>query len=336
MVSQLPIRSVVVLHRSPDDFRARLEAGFPAVKFTWVDRLDRVEEALAAARPDAVFSIAQAGFRSDTHGIAASYETVRWVHCGGSGYDHLLPLDRGRTVLTNCAGVLAPYLAETVIGAIYALNGNFPEYLAQQRQRHWRSIPFRSLSEQSLMVIGLGAIGSAVAQKASAAGMRVLGVSRSKRPSQSIDEQFLLAELKNVIGMADVITVHVPLNGETRHLIDRQMIEAMKPGAIFINTARGDLVDEDALFDALKSRHIRAAYLDVFRQEPLPATSQFWDLDNIIITPHCADAIVGWARKYSDVFATNLARWDSGEPMLNLVARPASGARSRPQGVSDV
>jgi phosphoglycerate dehydrogenase-like enzyme len=258
------------------------------------------------------------------------------VHCGGSGYDHLLPLDRARTVLSNCAGVLAPYLAETVIGAIHALNGNFPGYLAQQRQRHWQSIPFRPLSEQSLMVIGLGAIGSAVAQKASAAGMRVLGASRSKRLSQSIDERFPLADLKNVIGTADVVTVHVPLNRETRRLIDRHMIEAMKPGAIFVNTARGDIVDEGALFDALKSKHIRAAYLDVFGQEPLPATSPFWDLDNIMITPHCADAIVGWARKYSDLFAINLARWGSGEPMLNLVAPPASGARSKPEGVSDV
>ena len=91
---------------------------------------------------------------------------------------------------SRCAGVLAPYLAENVIGAIHALNGNLPQYLVQQRQRHWQSIPFRSLSEQSLMVIGLGAIGSAVAQKARAAGMKILGVSRSEKPSPGIDEQF--------------------------------------------------------------------------------------------------------------------------------------------------
>lgn len=116
-----------------------------------------------------------------------------------------------------------------------------------------------------------------------------------------------------------MVSLHVRLNKETTHLIDRQAITKMKAGAILINTARGPVVAESALIDGLRSGHLRAAYLDVFSTEPLPADSPLWHIDNLFITPHMADSVSDWARRFAVFFADNLDRWLVGKPLVNVV-----------------
>ena len=110
------------------------------------------------------------------------------------------------------------------------------------------------------------------------------------------------------------------LDAATRGLLSREAIAAMKPGACLVNTSRGAVVDEAALVDALRSGHLGGAYLDVFETEPLPAGSPLWTMPNVILTPHASDNIVGWPRRFAELFVDNLDRWRSGEPLLNRVS----------------
>ena len=113
------------------------------------------------------------------------------------------------------------------------------------------------------------------------------------------------------------MSLHVRLNPATRGMLARDELAAMKPGAYLVNTSRGPVVDEAALIEALHSGRLGGAYLDVFETEPLPAESPLWTMPNVLITPHSSDNIHGWPRRFAELFADNLERWRSGEPLLN-------------------
>ena len=316
---RMPVKSVLVIHDRPDAFSTALEGRFPDIAFTYVSALETLPAQLAAANPCAIFSISQPHFPGQPQRIAAAHPTVRWLHVGGSGYEQFLPWPRQDLAVSNSAGVLARYLGETVIGGMLALNGQFLTYLHQQRRHEWRQHAFRSLSEQTLLIVGLGAIGGHVAHFAKTLGMRVLAIRRQQQPHPHVDEMHPPENLPALLGRADIVSLHVRLNDETRHLMNRQMLAACKPGALLINTARGEVVDEAALIDALRSGHIAGAYLDVFEQEPLPPASPLWDMPNVLITPHVADLVIGWDRIFANFFAENLERWQRGEELHNRV-----------------
>ncbi|MEZ5773954.1 MAG: D-2-hydroxyacid dehydrogenase [Hyphomicrobiaceae bacterium] len=319
--SREPITRVLVIHRTPADFDADLARRFPDIAWRYVTRLAEVAEALAQHRPEAVLSMKNVGFATGEHRLAANFETVRWIQCGGSGYEHLLPIDFSRTVLTNCAGILAPYLAETVIGAMLALNANLIRYHKRQLAHEWRIEPFQPIAGQTLAVIGLGAIGTEVARRARALGMRVLAVRRdADAASGEADEVAELSDLESVLSTADVVSLHVRLTDQTRRLIGAKELAAMKPSALLLNTSRGAVIDEAALVACLKAQRIRGAYLDVFEKEPLDADSPLWDLDNVLLTPHAADNTTDWPRVFATFFGDNLARWNRGERLVNEIA----------------
>ncbi len=310
---------VLVLHDRPEDFRAPLAARFPNLAIEYATSGEAVPAALERLRPDVVFSVKQPNFPPADHRPAVDFPTVEWFQVGGSGYEHILPWDSERLTVTNCAGVLARFLAETVTGAILMLNGGFLRYLDQQRRAEWRQHYFRPLAGQTLAVIGLGQIGGHVAANAQALGMRVLGVRRSKTPHPAVDALYPPEALHQVLAEADAVTLHLRLDEKTRHIIDRAALAAMKPGALLINTARGPVVDEAAVITALEDGHLGGAYLDVFETEPLPADSPLWGLKNLILTPHVADSVPDWPARFAAFFADNLERWLAGEPLENLV-----------------
>lgn len=219
-----------------------------------------------------------------------------------------------------CAGVLSKYLAETVAGGMLALNNFLPDYFQQQQQKVWQAKAFRPLCEQTLLIVGLGAIGGYVADLAKALGMRVMATRRSNTPHPGVDHLFKAEQLPNIIGEADYVSLHLRLNDQTRHLFDQTMLARMKPGARLINTARGGIIDQQALINSLKTKHIAAAFLDVFEQEPLAENSPLWEIPNVIITPHCADNTIGYATKFAEHFCDNLNRWNSGEALRNQLS----------------
>lgn len=310
---------VLVIHDRPDDFGDLLRSRFPDLPIAYATAPDEVESKLRESNPQAVFSIKHPGFPAASHRPILEHPSVEWIQIGGSGFEHFLGWDTQRITLTNCAGVLSRFLAETVTGAMLMLNGKLLSYAAQQREGVWRAQAFRPLCEQTLLVVGVGVIGGYIADNAKALGMRVLGTRRSAAPHRSVDEMHPSTALPNLLAEADVVSLHVRATEETTHLIDREALAAMKPDAMLINTSRGAVIDEAALVETLQSGRLRAAYLDVFESEPLPADSPLWRLDNVFITPHASDFVPDWPRRFAALFADNLERWIAGEPLLNVV-----------------
>ncbi|MEZ4501238.1 MAG: D-2-hydroxyacid dehydrogenase [Dehalococcoidia bacterium] len=310
---------IVVAHDRPEDFASDLETRAPGERFIYATDGPSVLRLLAEHNPEVVLSISHSGFQGPLHHPIVEHPSVRWVQVGGSGYEHLEPWDASRLVVTNGVGVLARFLAETTIGAMLALNARLPEYARDQAETRWRPRTFRTLSEQTILIVGLGHIGTWMARYARALGMRVLATRRSATPSPAVDELHPPEALLELLPRADVVSLHVRLNEATRHLIDTRALEAMKPGALLLNTARGPVVDEPALIEALASGHLGGAYLDVFEEEPLPVSSALWRLPNVIVTPHASDAVEDWAHRFAMLFADNLERWRAGEPLLNVV-----------------
>ena len=317
------MRPVLVAHSDPDDFRDLLAERFPDVEFVYATTARGIVGALARHDPEVVFSIKHPGFPAAGHAPIPVHPSVRWVQIGGSGFDHLLPWDAARVTVTNGAGVLAPYLAESVTGAMLALGCGFPRYAEQQRARQWRPVAFTPLRDRTLLVVGFGRIGECVARNAKALGMRVLAVRGTPAPHPAADEMHGPAALHALLPRADFVSLHVRLNPATRGMLSREALAAMKPGAYLVNTSRGPVVDEAALIDALHSGRLSGAYLDVFETEPLPPESPLWSMPNVLLTPHSADNIHGWSGRFAALFADNLERWRAGEPLLNEVVPQA-------------
>ncbi|MEM9783330.1 MAG: D-2-hydroxyacid dehydrogenase [Pseudomonadota bacterium] len=283
---------------------------------------DAVERALQNHAPEAVFAIRTDVVGNDAYRQVLAAPSVRYWHVGGSGYEWLGRWDGDRLAVTNGVGVLAPFLADTVIGAVVMLNNGLLRYRDDQAARVWQPGAFPPLAGQRLAIVGAGAIGQAVAMRARAMGIRVTGLTRDGRALEGFDAVAPLSQLSEVLGQADIVSCHLRLTAETRGIFDAAAFAAMQPGALFLNSARGGCVDEVALLAALSSGHLRGAWLDVFEVEPLPVTSPLWSAPNLLITPHASDMIQGWDRRFADLFALNLGRWRRGEPLINPVAPP--------------
>jgi len=257
---------------------------------------------------------------------------LKWLHAFNVGVDHPIYaelLERGVRVTTS-AGSTAEPIAQTAIMGLLALARGFPRWLAAQRARQWnpeRKLLPTDLRGQTAVVVGLGRIGAEVARLARALGLRVIGVRRSpRRADDPVDELHAPAALRGLLARCDWLVIACPLTPETRGLVDAAAIAALPKGARVINVARGEIVDEPALIEALRSGHLAGAYLDVFETEPLPPESPLWELPNVLVTPHNSSAAAGNDARVLEIFLDNLARWHRGAPLVNEVA--ATGARA--------
>lgn len=311
--------TVLCIHHQPDDFRGILETRFPDVTIGYAANNDEIVTRLAELQPDAVFSIKGPEFPGNLHYKAVEAGCVKWIHVGGSGYEHIQPFDPAKITVTNSAGVLARHLAETVTGAILAFNGNFFSYHRQQQDRIWQSRTFRPLAGQTLLVVGLGHIGDWVAHNAKALGMTVHAVRRRQDAIDHVDKLYPPDQLHEALSEADFVSLHVRATDDTRHMMNDAAFAAMKPGAVLLNTARGAVVDTNALIRALDAGQVGGAYLDVFEEEPLPADHALWERGDVFMTPHASDNISGWEREFANFFGDNLERWIKGTPLLNPV-----------------
>ena len=317
MSSEKPV--VLIAFDRASEIVDEIQDACGGVRLHVAERPEDLVPQLEALQPEIVFSIKGRNFPASAHKPIMSFPSVRWVQVGGSGFDHLSPWDEEQLVVTNCSGVLSSYLSETVIGAMLALNGNLLTYREQQRNRIWSPQEFRPISDQSILIVGLGHIGRQVADKAKALGMRVVGIRRRQENHSSVDQLLRPEQLADAVGNADVISVHLRLSEETECLFDAEMFAQMQSDALFLNTSRGGVVDEKALIATLQNGGLRGAYLDVFQEEPLPKGSPLWGLENVLVTPHCADDIKGWHLKFARFFAANLERWIRSEQLQNVV-----------------
>jgi phosphoglycerate dehydrogenase-like enzyme len=193
-------------------------------------------------------------------------------------------------------------------------------YRSAQRERRWRAetIPER-LGGKTMVVVGLGDIGRAIAAAARGLGMRVVGVSRSGRRVREADRVYRLPRLATALAQGDFVVLVLPLTDQTCGLVGKAALAAMRPTAWLLNVGRGAVVDEPALVTALRERRIAGAVLDVFAQEPLPPDHELWSLDNVVVTPHIAGPST--AHEIAPVFNDNLARWLAGRPLRHVVDR---------------
>jgi phosphoglycerate dehydrogenase-like enzyme len=246
---------------------------------------------------------------------------LRWLQAMGAGVDWVLvpELPRGVTV-TRAPGVFGPWMREYVLAWCLSVTQRMDTYRAAQRERRWREeiIPDR-LGGKTMVVVGLGDIGRAIAAAARALGMRVVGVSRSGSRVREAERVYRLPQLATALALGDFIVLVLPLTDQTRGLVDAAALAAMRPTAWLLNIGRGAVVDAAALTSALRERRIAGAVLDVFAREPLPPEDPLWALDNVVITPHISGPST--AREIAPVFNDNLARWLAGRPLRHVVDR---------------
>lgn len=307
---------IAVLHDRPDELAPLLGPLDPL----WVTCGAELPAALAQA-PELVFSIKHSGFPGHEHRPAIEHPSVRWFHVGGSGFEHLGRWREGVAV-TNCAGVLAPFHAEMAVAALASLCVGLPGYGVDQRARRWRPRRFRAMAGRTLLVVGVGHTGGALAQRARALGLRVIGVRASGAPHPDVEAMYTPDALPGLWGRADVIALNLRLTPATQGLVDAAALAAMRPGALLLNGARGGVVDQAALVAALTSGQLGGAWLDVTDPEPLPSDSPLWAMDNVILTPHVADQVADFPLRFARRFVDNLARYRAGEPLVGVVPRP--------------
>jgi phosphoglycerate dehydrogenase-like enzyme len=272
--------------------------------------------------------------------LLARAPRLAWVHSATSGVERALtPASRERgLIVTNARGVFSRPIAEYVLMMILAVSRRLPQLLELQRERTWQPLEGSELRDVTVGIVGLGSIGRAVGALATAFGCRVIAVRR--RPESGVessregdDLSFGEAMLDRVggpemlpelLGESDFIVLAAPLTPETENMINADTLAMVKAGSWLINVARGRLIDERALLRALRDGPLGGAVLDTFREEPLPALSSFYELPNVIVTPHTAWSSGRVLDRSVDLFCDNLRRFATGEPLLNVVD-PAAG-----------
>jgi phosphoglycerate dehydrogenase-like enzyme len=304
---------VFVYHAQAAEYRRLIRARFPGLAVA----AGHDRAALARHFPDADVVIA-ATFPMAALDLA---KRLRWIQCVNAGVDFLVPArDRLKgVVVTNASGIHGEVMADYVMAAFVMLLWDFRRLLEDQKARRWTPGHFAPLAEKTVGVVGLGAVGRAVAARAKAAGMTVVGVRRRRGAVAGVDRVYRPGALKRMLGRSDFVVLAVPATPETRALIGAAELEAMKRTAFLVNVARGSVVDERALAGALRRRRIAGACLDVFAEEPLPKASPLWALDNAIVTPHISGNPARYPERVTEIFADNLRRWLAGRPLRNVV-----------------
>ncbi|WP_404321299.1 D-2-hydroxyacid dehydrogenase [Arthrobacter luteolus] len=249
-------------------------------------------------------------------------DSLEWVHVAAAGVDAMLfeDLRRSDVVLTNAHGVFDRPIAEFVLASVLAQDKQLHLSKRLQHEAVWQHRELTGTHGSRALVAGTGGIGRATARLLRAVGLSVRGAGRTARED---DPDFGTVvpsnELAEHAGWADHLVLAAPLTDQTRDLVDGTVLAAMKPSAHLVNVGRGALVDEDALLQALRTGQIAAASLDVFREEPLPASHPFWGMENVHISAHMSGDIRGWRDTLALQFHGNLQRWSAGGDLVNVV-----------------
>jgi len=313
--------SVIVLAEGTEPRLSMLDELRTSVEFAIGDSLDSFKGAAAAAEVIFNWSGSLALFRD----VFLKCPRLRWVHSRSVGLERTLfpELVAGNVTLTNGTGVFSASLGEFAVAAILYFAKDFRRMIRNQMAGAWEIFDVEMVSGTTLGVVGFGDIGRAAASRARALGMKVLGVKRSvsaaDKPDPLVERMYATAELKQVLPLCDYVLVATPLTAETRGLLGQAELDTMKKTAVIINVGRGPVIDETALIRALSERRIRGAALDVFDEEPLPANHPFYKLENVLLSPHCADHTPDWLDNSMRLFIEQLKRFLRGEPLLNIV-----------------
>ncbi len=310
----------------PRHFVDALRREFP--QHTFLDAWDR--DAIRRLLPDAEVAftpfIDRDAFSSATR--------LRWVQSPAVGVGSLMfpELLASPVVITSARGIRARSIAEHVIGVTIALARRLPAAMRAQREHQWAQDALegpasgvRSLDGLQMGIVGLGSIGLEIVRLATPFGIRVSAIRRRAQnpPPAGVDEVLAPDALAEVLAKSDVVVLAVPHTPETKQIVGRTELDRMKRGALLINVARGKLIDDEAVIEALKDGRLGGAALDVFTREPLEPESAYWDLPNVIVTPHTAGAMQDYWTPLVALFSENLRRFERGEALVNVADKIA-------------
>jgi D-2-hydroxyacid dehydrogenase (NADP+) len=305
--------------RIPPELPEAVRRHWPEMRVVHLNNYD----SLPAELPDTDIFV---GFNLLPDQLAAARK-LKWIHVTAAGVAQLMRPDvqAAGIIVTNSRGIHAIPMAEHAMGLLLALARKFPASVRFQdehlwaQQEIWESRP-SELHRATLLIVGLGAIGSELARRARAFGMRVLAVTRSGRGDASLAERtYSATNLLQALPEADYVVLAAPDTRETQRMIGARELTAMKPSACLLNIARGALVDESELIDALERKVIAGAALDVTEKEPLAPESPLWRLKNVFITPHTSAVSEQLWPRQAELLINNLERWFSGEELINIV-----------------
>ncbi len=318
---------------------ARLGASVSVLMGQLPFELISLEEAVSAQRTDAdvAFISREVTGTSTKHEIHPALQQVytllrqspdlKWVHIHSAGADRQIYLDllaRGVRVSTS-SGANAQVVATVALAGILALARRFPLLWAEQQARQW--IPMmgdrmpRDLPGQTATIVGWGPIGQKLASLLQALGMNVVAVRQQAQANSDAESVSMVTfeDWHQVLPNTDCLVLACPLTPKTRQLVNVEALALLPPGAHLVNVARGEVVDERALFAALQSGHLGGAFLDVFAHEPLPQDSPLWAMPQVMVTPHAAGHADGNETRVGEMFLDNLRCWTAGMPLRNAV-----------------
>lgn len=309
------------LWRAPAEFSAAIRSRWPQMSVNHLPDYSHLDAALPDTDILVGFSI-----RPDQFALA---RRLKWIHATAAGVGQLMypELRRSGIVVTNARGIHSIPMAEHILGTIIALARRFPDSLRYQMQGHsaqqelWDApMPMRELKGQLLLIVGFGSIGRELARRIQPLGMRIWGITRSGAGDASLTERILpVTKLEEALPQADFVLLAAPETPDSRRMIGEPELARMKRSAYLINVARGTIIDEPALIEALRRRAIAGAALDVTEKEPLPPESPLWKLDNVFITPHVSAVSEHLWERQAELILENLERWFSGRELLNQV-----------------
>lgn len=253
--------------------------------------------------------------------LIRNHPRLRWIHSGSAGVDHILtPLFRDRRiVLTNSAGVHAPSIAEWVVAAMLSELKDLPLLAAQQKAKTFEKVERPELGGQEILFLGAGNIASEIALRLWPFGVSMTAIRRSGAAHPRFPVVLPPSFLMDAARKASWLIVTAPLTHETAGIVSRDLLAALPAHARVVNVSRGEVVDEDALVQAIRERRLAGAILDVFREEPLPPSHPFWEMPEVVVLPHTTWRSPEVKRRQVELFADNLARFLDGRPLKNVV-----------------
>lgn len=257
--------------------------------------------------------------RAATRALVDGLPGLRWLHTGSAGVDHFVyPEMLARALLlTTSRGVDSEAIAEHAFALLLAMWKRLPDHWRSQQGRRWDRPTSEDAAGKTLGIVGLGGIGQAIAVRAQAFRVRVIGIRGRPRPTPHVDDVRGPDDVRAVFSASDAIVLCAPLIERTRHLINRESVKWLKPGAVLVNVGRGGLVDEAALQDALRTGHLGGAALDVFAEEPISPANPLYDTPGLLMTPHVSARSRAHEERMVALFADNLRRFESGAPLHN-------------------
>lgn len=310
---------VLIVDNEFEKYQDYLEPIFPEVDFSYVR--DGAEAESEVLETEVIISIG----RWLTADMAAKAKNLKWMQCNITGTDHLDAAIAARPdmILTSGRGIHGPQMTETTLLHMLALYRQVRRLTKNQETHVFDRFLPKVLDTRKVAILGLGAIAEHMARTFKALGMTVYGISRTDRPVEGIDKVFARENMAEAVADVDFLVALVPYGPDTDKIINADTFKAMKPTACLINVARGGVVDEAALIEALNSGEIAAAGLDVYEVAPLPDESPLWDMDNVFMTPFTGGRSDKYAERILTVIEPNLRAYVDGklDQMINVVEK---------------